>query len=68
MGFGIENAEFGERLLGLVDQAVALVLGLDELATLLVVGGMGLGVAAYLQSEDDKNHGFHFVVDGSGLQ
>ena len=37
-----------ERLLGRVDQALALVLGLDELAALLVLGGVRLGVLHHL--------------------
>jgi hypothetical protein len=37
-----------ELLLGLVDQALALVLQVDDLAALLVVGGVRLGVALHL--------------------
>src|SRR6185312_16012843 len=35
---------FGQRLLGRMHQAVGMVLGIDRLAALLVLGGIGLGV------------------------
>src|SRR5690606_3056534 len=47
-GGGDLVAVLGERLLGRMDQRLALVAGLDQRAPLLVVGGVGLGVLDHL--------------------
>src|SRR5882672_2966831 len=39
---------FGQRLLGRVYQSVGMILGIDRFATLLVLGGVGLGVLDHL--------------------
>src|SRR5713101_3167226 len=39
---------FGQRLLGRMHQGVGMVLGIDRLAALLVLGGIGLGVLDHL--------------------
>ena len=41
-------AMLGQRLLGRMDQRIALVLGFDQLAALLVFGGMGFGFLDHL--------------------
>src|ERR1700727_2969463 len=42
------RAMFGQRLLGGMHQAVGVVLGVDRLAALLVLGGVGLGILDHL--------------------
>src|SRR3984957_12724649 len=42
------RAVFGQRLLGGMHQRVGMVLGIDRLAALLVLGGVGLGVLDHL--------------------
>src|SRR5665213_3735836 len=42
------RAMFGQRLLGGMHQTVGMVLGVDRLAALLVLGGVGLGVLDHL--------------------
>src|SRR5437879_4337303 len=48
VGFGDLVAEFGQGLLGGVDQGFGLVLGLDQFLALLVLGRVGLGVLDHL--------------------
>src|SRR6185437_9879042 len=48
LGIGDLRAMLGERLLGGMHQRVGVVLGIDGFASLLVLGGIGLGVLDHL--------------------